>query len=190
MIKRLADIVVSLFILVALSPLFIILSLLLLVTTGWPIFYSQKRVGQHFKEFDIIKFRTMRSDAEIDGPQLASIDDDRITPIGKLMRKWRLDELPQFINVLTGSMSIVGPRPERLYYVNQLQDLNPNYKTLFSVKPGITSNGMVQYGYASTVEEMQQRIPYDLEYMKQLSLANDLKVLLQTVKVVLEGSGK
>lgn len=132
----------------------------------------------------------MKLNAEQNGPQLSSDNDQRIIGIGKLLRKWRLDELPQFWNVLKGDMSLVGPRPEREFYIKQLEQQVDEYSILFVTKPGITSSGMVNYGYASNLEGMKKRAPFDIQYIKQLSLQQDFKILLQTVQVLFDGSGK
>lgn len=188
--KRCFDIVISLFFLLILSPVYLLISFIVLVTAGAPVFYTQERVGKNNRIFKIIKFRTMKHNAEIDGPMLALENDERIVGFGKMMRKWRIDELPQFINVLLGDMSIVGPRPERLSFVEELKKRNSNYEILFNVKPGITSMGMVKYGYASTIEEMLERFQFDYEYMQHLSLKQDVQILFNTITVLFEGSGK
>lgn len=189
-VKRSADIAFSLIAIVILLPLMLIISLLILITSSRPVFYRQERIGKNQKPFQLYKFRTMINESEENGPQLAQEDDDRITRVGHFLRKWRLDELPQFFNVLIGDMSIVGPRPERAFYAAQLISRNNEYLSLYKVKPGITSSGMVEYGYASSIEEMEERLPFDLAYMRNLSLLQDFKILLKTIFVLVNGNGK
>lgn len=188
-VKRLFDIVFSCLVIVAISPLGIFLSIMVVLTSDGPVFYKQERVGLHGKRFNILKFRTMVSDAEASGPQLASKDDLRITGIGRFLRKFRIDELPQFINVLKGDMSIVGPRPERPFYEKQIAQKVPYYGIVHKVKPGITSWGMVKYGYATDVDKMVERLQYDIIYLENISLLVDLKILIYTVKTVVSGRG-
>lgn len=189
-IKRTLDVIVSAATLVALSPLFLLLAIRVKMDSKGPVFYRQERIGLKERPFDIIKFRTMRTDAEAEGPQLSSDDDPRVTRSGKIMRKYRLDELPQFWNVLKGEMSIVGPRPERRFFINQIIERAPYYTLLYQTRPGITSWGMVQYGYASHVEEMVERSKYDLLYISNMSILVDFKIMLYTVLTILEGRGK
>ena len=189
-LKRAIDVMVSLAALVVLSPLYAIVSIIIKATSPGPIFYLQERVGLHNKPFNIIKFRSMVENAESSGkPQLTSDNDPRITPFGRFMRKYRIDELPQFWNVLKGEMSIVGPRPERQYYVDQIIKRVPAYALLHQVRPGITSMGMVKYGYAQNVDEMVERVAFDLMYLNNMSLLNDIKILIYTVKIVFTGRG-
>ena len=189
-LKRAIDVMVSLAALIVLSPLYAIVSIIIKATSPGPIFYLQERVGLHNKPFNIIKFRSMVENAESSGkPQLTSDNDPRITPFGRFMRKYRIDELPQFWNVLKGEMSIVGPRPERQYYVDQIIKRVPAYALLHQVRPGITSMGMVKYGYAQNVDEMVERVAYDLMYLNNMSLLNDIKILIYTVKIVFTGRG-
>src|SRR5690606_27570989 len=150
----------------------------------------QERIGKDQKPFYIYKFRSMRMDAEQGGPQLASDDDPRITKWGKFMRKTHLDELPQFWNVLKGDMAIVGPRPERRHYIDEIKGRKPEYIQLFRLKPGITSIGQVNYGYAENVRQMCERVDYDLQYLSTMSLKTDLEIILQTVKAMAQGRGK
>ena len=159
-------------------------------TTSLGLFFRQKRVGLNGKCFMMIKFRSMYQNAEVNGPQLSSENDSRITKWGRIMRKYRLDELPQFLNVILGEMSIVGPRPERAYFLNKIGEKAPHVRHIQKVKPGITSWGMVKYGYAENVDEMVQRLKYDIIYIENMNLFNDLKILIYTVLIVLQGRGK
>jgi len=188
--KRAVDMAVSLLGLILLSPLFLLLAMKVKSSSQGPVFFTQKRVGYNGKEFDIIKFRSMREDAEQGIPQLSSEHDARITPFGRIMRKYRLDELPQLWNVLKGEMSLVGPRPERRYFIDQIIHTAPQYQLLQRVKPGITSLGMVKYGYASNLQEMLQRMRYDLLYIENMSMLMDVKILLYTVITLWKGAGK
>lgn len=188
--KRLFDIVTSAFLLLLFSPIFLFSAIMVKLSSKGPIFFRQKRVGINGKQFEMIKFRSMYEDAEKNGPQLSSQHDCRITKWGRIMRKYRLDELPQFINVILGEMSIVGPRPEREYYINLISAKAPHVKHIQKVKPGLTSWGMVKFGYAENVEEMIQRLKYDIIYIENMNLFNDIKILIYTVLIVLQGRGK
>lgn len=189
-VKRLMDIVVSVLALVVLSPVFLITAAIIKATSPGPVFYAQERVGYRGKPFKMHKFRSMYVDAEAAGPALSKDDDPRITPFGRIMRKYRLDEIPQFYNVLKGTMSLVGPRPERQYYIDRIVERVPEYVLLQKVKPGITSWGQVKYGYAENVDEMVERLRYDLLYLENMSIATDIKILLYTVLIILQGRGK
>lgn len=189
-LKRLIDFVASGIAIILLSPLYLLLSLLVKLSSPGPIIFKQERIGQHNKPFYIFKFRSMYQDAEQSGPQLSSSYDSRITPIGKIMRKSRMDELPQFFNVMRGEMSLVGPRPERQFYIDQIAKVAPHYRHLQKVKPGITSWGQVKYGYAENVDEMVQRLKYDVIYIENMSLAIDLKIMAYTLIIIFKGAGK
>ncbi len=187
-IKRMGDLVISAFALLCLSPLFLLLGLLIR-RDGGPVFYKQERIGKRGKPFFILKFRTMVLNAEEAGPALSSKNDPRITPIGRWLRKYRLDELPQFINVFKGEMALVGPRPERQFFIEQIVKKAPHYRLLHRVRPGITSWGMVKYGYAENVDQMIKRLRYDILYMENMSLLLDVKILIYTVLTVIKGRG-
>jgi exopolysaccharide biosynthesis polyprenyl glycosylphosphotransferase len=189
-IKRLIDVIFSGFCLIVLSPILLYSIIRTKFSSKGSIFYVQDRVGFKGKIFTIYKFRSMVQDAEKDGPQLSNYDDARVTNWGRTMRKWRLDELPQLWNILKGEMSLVGPRPERKFYIDQIELQYPEYNYLFKVKPGLTSWGMVQFGYASTVDEMIQRMPYDLMYVENVSIGLDLKIMLHTISIIVAGKGK
>lgn len=189
-VKRGLDVVLSLFGLLVFTPFFVVAGLMVRWSSPGPIFYRQERVGMNGKTFKMIKFRSMFSNAENGTPQLSSENDPRITPWGRVMRRHRLDELPQLLNVLFGEMSLVGPRPERPYYIERIIEKAPHYRHLLKVKPGLTSWGMVKYGYAENVEEMVERLKYDIIYIENMNIMNDLKILIYTVLIVFQGRGK
>ena len=188
--KRLFDIMVSLLVLLFFSPLYIFTALGVKLTSRGPLFYSHERIGLHGKPFKIYKFRSMHANAEEGGPQLARSNDTRITKFGRWMRRIRLDEIPQFYNVLIGDMSIVGPRPERQFFIDQIIPLAPHYRHLHKVRPGITSWGQVKFGYAENVDQMVERLKYDIIYIENMSLLLDLKIMFYTFLTVIQHQGK
>ncbi len=189
-VKRSFDILFSAFAILAGIPLFLTLALITRITSNGPVFYKQERIGRNGKPFDILKFRSMIVESELNGPELTKDNDPRITKWGNFMRKTHLDELPQFFNVLAGDMSIVGPRPERAYFIQQIVAQQPVYTQLLALRPGITSIGQVGYGYAETVEEMCQRMWLDLKYLSSVNLLTDIKIIGETVMTVIKGKGK
>jgi putative colanic acid biosynthesis UDP-glucose lipid carrier transferase len=190
LLKRSFDIFFSSLTMVVGSPIFVILYCITKATSKGPVFFRQERIGKNGKPFYIYKFRSMRVDAESAGPQLSKDNDPRITKWGRFMRKTRLDELPQFYNVLRGDMSVVGPRPERQYFIEQIIERSPGYRKLLQLKPGLTSIGQVHYGYAENVDQMRDRVRYDMLYLQNISFNSDLNIILKTVKVMVQGKGK
>ena len=188
--KRLLDISISMVALTILLPVYLAIGLAILLDSKGKIFFRQERIGKEGKAFKMIKFRSMVEDAEKTGPSLSRDGDPRITRVGQFLRKSRLDELPQFWNVLKGEMSIVGPRPERQFFIDQIVEIAPHYRHLHKVRPGITSWGQVKYGYASTVPEMVERLKFDILYIENMSLSLDIKIILYTIIVIIEGRGK
>ncbi len=190
-IKRALDISVSGVGLVILSPLMLLLAAAVKLSSSGPVIYSQERIGRHRRPFRIYKFRSMWADSEPEGlPRLSTDSDPRVTSTGRWMRKYRLDELPNLWNVFKGDMSLVGPRPERQYFINEISRTAPHYVLLHLVRPGLTSWGMVRYGYASDVPSMIERLKYDILYIQNLSLGVDLRILFHTIRTVLRGEGK
>lgn len=189
-VKRTFDVTASFMALFLLSPVFLGLAIAIRIDSKGPIFYRQERIGRLGKPFKIIKFRSMRTDAEKFGPSLSQDNDPRITKVGRILRKTRMDEFPQFFNVLIGEMSIVGPRPERQFFIDQIVEVAPHYRHLHRVRPGITSWGQVKYGYASSVDEMVERMKFDILYIENMNLLLDLKIMIYTFIVMVEGRGK
>jgi exopolysaccharide biosynthesis polyprenyl glycosylphosphotransferase len=189
-LKRVIDVVASAVFMVLAWWVYAFTALMVRSSSPGPIFYRQERIGKNGEPFYIIKFRSMYLDAERLGPALSSDRDPRITKWGRFMRKVRLDEFPQFWNVLKGDMSLVGPRPERRFFIDQIVQTAPHYRHLHRVRPGITSLGQVKYGYAETVPQMVERLKFDILYIENMSLAMDFRVLLYTLKIIVEGRGK
>lgn len=188
-IKRCFDVTVSLTMLAITGVPVLLTALAIRLTSPGPGFFKQERLGRNKRRFNIIKLRTMVADAEQGAPRLSDHADNRITPIGRFLRKYHIDELPQFYNVLRGDMSLVGPRPERQYFADRIIEREPAYSLIYRVRPGITSLGMVRFGYARTIDEMIRRYRYDLLYLENISLASDLKILLYTLSNVFGGRG-
>ncbi len=188
--KRAFDVVASLSSLVVLSPLMAAIAIAVRCSSNGKVIYRQERIGLYGEPFDILKFRTMVENAELETPMLSSADDPRVTKVGKWLRKYRLDELPQFWNILLGDMSIVGPRPERKYYIDKIVEKAPYYCLLYKIRPGLTSWGPVKVGYTDTLEKMIRRLNYDMVYVENMSLRLDLKIMLYTIGVIVDGKGQ
>jgi exopolysaccharide biosynthesis polyprenyl glycosylphosphotransferase len=188
--KRACDVLFSAAALLILSPIYIVLYILVWSSSEGPAIYRQERIGLHGRAFQILKFRTMTIHAEGDTPQLSADDDPRITTVGKFLRKYRLDELPQMWNILRGDMSIVGPRPERRYFIEQIEKQAPYYCLLYKIRPGLTSWGPIKVGYTDTLDKMIRRLNYDIVYMENMSIRLDIKILFHTIGVILDGKGK
>ena len=188
-LKRFFDVVISVIALILLSPFLFYFMIQIKRDSKGPVFYQQERIGRFGKPFNILKFRTMYVGSENGTPKLSSANDDRITPLGRVLRKYRIDEIPQFWNILKGDMSLVGPRPERRYYINQIIEQAPYYCLLYRIRPGLTSWGPIKIGYSDTVEKMIERLNYDIIYMDNMSLLTDLKILTYTFEIIFKGKG-
>ncbi len=188
-LKRFMDIVVSVLALILLSPFLLYIGIGIKRDSKGTIFYKQERIGRFGLPFKIVKFRTMYPNSENGVPKLSSSDDERITPFGRILRKYRLDEIPQFWNILKGDMSIVGPRPERRYYIDQIIEEAPYYCLLYKIRPGLTSWGPIKIGYSDTVEKMIERLNFDIIYIEDMSLLTDLKILIYTIEIIFKGKG-
>lgn len=188
-LKRFLDILISFISLLLLSPLFLYFAIRIKKDSKGPVFYRQERIGRFGLPFKILKFRTMYAGSENGTPQLSSADDERITNFGRMLRRYRFDEIPQFWNILKGDMSIVGPRPERRYYINQIIEEAPYYCLLYKIRPGLTSWGPIKIGYSDTIEKMIERLNFDIIYMEDMSLFNDFKILIYTIEIIFKGKG-
>lgn len=188
LVKRIFDFICSFLALIILSPVFLVVAFVLLCQGDGSVFFKQERIGYKGKPFNILKFRTMRADSESNGePRLAAVNDERLTKVGKFLREHHLDELPQLLNVLLGDMSFVGPRPERLYFIEKIRQENPNYDYLYMIRPGLTSMATLHNGYTDTMEKMLKRLDMDLEYLQKRSLWLDMKLILTTFLFIVNG---
>ncbi len=188
-IKTIIDYTIAITALVLASPLILVLAAAIKLSGRGPVIYTQRRIGKHGKSFTLYKFRSMHDGTEDGIPLLSGKKDNRITKIGRFMRKHKFDEIPNFINILKGEMSLIGPRPEQQYFIDQILPRAPQYSQLHNIKPGITSWGQVKYGYASNVDEMIDRLEYDIYYLENRSLWFDLKVAFLTFGIIIRGQG-
>lgn len=188
-VKRTMDIVVSLLSLMLLLPFMIYFAIVIKIDSKGPVFYKQERIGRFGKSFNMLKFRSMYLDSEKGTPQLSGPEDDRVTKVGRTLRKYRIDEIPQFFNVIKGDMSLVGPRPERKYYIDQIVQEAPYYCLIYRIRPGLTSWGPIKIGYADTIEKMIERLNYDIVYTEDMNLATDVKIIFSTLEIIFRGKG-
>lgn len=188
-VKRFVDILLSFIALIFLFPILIYFAIAIKRDSKGSIFYRQERIGYHGKKFKILKLRTMYVNSEKGKPKLSSPNDERITRVGKTLRKYRFDEIPQFWNIILGDMSLVGPRPERQYFIDNIIKQAPYYCLLYKIRPGLTSWGPIKIGYSDTIEKMIERLNYDIVYMENMSLLNDLKILFFTFEIIFTGKG-
>ncbi|MBC8342646.1 MAG: sugar transferase [Bacteroidetes bacterium] len=189
-IKRLLDVVFSTLVMILFSPAMLAIAIAIKMDSKGPVLFWQERIGKNMKPFQMVKFRTMIDLAEKNGPELSHSHDPRITKVGHYLRKYRLDEVPQFYNVLKGEMSIIGPRPERKFYIDQIVEQAPQYRYLLKSRPGITSWGQIKYGYAENVEQMVERMKFDILYVENMSLGMDFKIVFYTILIIIKGTGK
>jgi lipopolysaccharide/colanic/teichoic acid biosynthesis glycosyltransferase len=187
--KSISDFLIASLCLALLLPIIAILALTIKLTDKGPVIYSQKRIGKYGRPFMIYKFRSMKSDQDDEMSLISGREDKRITSLGRFMRKHKFDEIPNLVNVLKGEMSVVGPRPEQPYYIDQIVEREPLYKQLQLIKPGITSWGQVKYGYATNVDEMLERLKFDLYYLNNRSLRFDMKIAFYTLAIIFRGLG-
>lgn len=189
-VKRTIDIVCALVGLILLSPVFLAVFVALLLQRDGKVLFSQERIGYRGQPFHIYKFRTMRQDAECMGPQLAERNDNRLTRVGRFLRIHHLDELPQFWNVLVGDMSMVGPRPERQYFIDMIMKEDSRYECLFQVRPGVTSEATLYNGYTNTLEKMLERLSMDLRYVETATVLSDFGIIFKTIRIIVMGDKK
>lgn len=190
MVKRVFDLFIATLALVLVAPICLITAMIIRLESKGPVIFKQLRTGQYNREFKVYKFRSMCTDAEKDGAQWASLNDSRITRVGNFIRKTRIDELPQLINVIKGDMSLVGPRPEREIFIESLEQSIIYYRFRHAVKPGITGLAQVSYPYGASLEDAIWKHKYDIYYIKHHSFWLDLKIILKTIKVVVFGMGR
>lgn len=189
-VKRVFDVVSSLLALIILMPLMLVIAVVIKQSSKGPVFFKQERIGYHGKPFMIYKFRTMYQNAEMSGPQLSVVGDNRITKCGSFLRRYRLDEIPQFFNIIKGDMSVVGPRPERRFFIKEIEKKAPYYCLIYKVRPGLLSWGPIKIGYSDTVDKMVRRLKYDIVYMDNMSLYLDMKIIAYSLEIIVKGKGQ